>query len=146
MKELPDVPSALLTLALDDLEKAEVDPRYVIDMNHWHQPALRGSRDMLCAVCLAGSVIAFSLGVPPYHPSRPGNFDADTCRKLIALDEFRAGSYSAALQMLHVRDAEYLLSARLRAEFWPTDAYHNAPAAFKARLRALAERLEGMGL
>lgn len=45
----------LLELALTDLEKAEKSKKHKIDMDVWYKP------NGVCTVCLAGSVMAFSL-------------------------------------------------------------------------------------
>lgn len=74
---LPKKPSALILLALDDLAKAERSPRYRVDMGTYHggsenlpqyDPAtckVTRPKAAPCVVCLAGSVMAFSLNVPP---------------------------------------------------------------------------------
>jgi hypothetical protein len=54
--DLPDKPSDLLQLALDDLELCEKDRNYTIDMSEWHTPSQDESEK--CAVCIAGAVIA----------------------------------------------------------------------------------------
>ena len=39
---LPNQPSELLKLALNDLEQVENDPRYDINMGEWHYPRSTG--------------------------------------------------------------------------------------------------------
>lgn len=55
---LPTKPSALLRLALEDLEAVEADKKYKVAMGKWHEP------NGACKVCLAGSVLAKTLQVP----------------------------------------------------------------------------------
>jgi hypothetical protein len=88
--ELPNKPSDLIEVALQDLERVEKDPRYVVDMYKWHSP------NGLCKVCLAGAVM--SRVVEPTKWTTPSElFDATTADKLKALDEFRTGSIRDAL-------------------------------------------------
>lgn len=51
--KLPDKPSEVLGVAIEDVKKCYADPRYVVDMGHWHTEFENG-----CHVCLGGSVIA----------------------------------------------------------------------------------------
>ena len=89
--KLPDQPSALIRLALGDLQKCMADPVYKIDMRHWHMPADDESN---CSVCLAGAVLAQTFKMLPstlihnlhYYLSDPNDSD-----KLAALDDFRTG-------------------------------------------------------
>jgi hypothetical protein len=95
---LPDKPSELLTLALADLESVESDPRYVIDMDLWHKPY----RDR-CAVCLAGAVIARTMGESPRVMLTVADFPEAISPKLFALNDFRMGYISLALSDLGIR-------------------------------------------
>jgi len=99
--KLPDKPSALIQLALEDLEKAERSELYDIDMSIWHQPRIRtGFEISPCTVCLAGSVIAFSLGVLTHRNVTPKSFRADTEVKLEALEDFRTGHIQPAIRLM----------------------------------------------
>ena len=97
---LPNKPSELLTVALNDLIKTEKDPRYKVDMYTWHDPHLDDNDDGHCFVCLAGSVIAQSLEASPLAYALPGHFDSDTRQKLVALDYFQQGQTARALGFL----------------------------------------------
>lgn len=128
--DLPvSTPSALIELALADLEKVEADPRYQVDMCTWHQPAGEA-----CLVCFAGSVLAKTVGLP---------IDADSDEFTIplwaqALNEFRVGNVFTGLRYLGITEPS------LNHWFIPTYVYD--PAAFKAAMRALANELRGAGL
>ena len=107
--KLPDQPSALIRVALDDLKKCMDDPIYEINMGTWHKPIFGQYNFISCSVCLAGSVLAqtfkipASESIPPLRPfgesgvpSAPNNpmfrrFDSDI-DKLRAIDDFRAGA------------------------------------------------------
>lgn len=133
--KLPAKPSALIRLALDDLEKCEQSPQYRVDMYLWH--ASHGTR---CRVCLAGAVMAQHGGLHPGEDHLPGDFPAHTARKLCALDFFRQGDVGEGLLELGhedvFRDFENI-SVPLYAE---------DPEGFKDALRDLAMTLEKGGL
>ena len=64
METLPDTLHGLLRVGLDDLRLCEADPGYTVDMNHWHLPS-KLMKPGTCLVCVAGAVMAKTLGVPP---------------------------------------------------------------------------------
>ena len=99
MSQLPDKPSELIRTALDDLVLCEKDDRYVINMHKWHDFRYR------CEVCLAGAVIAKELGADPETSYSTFNFREES-RKLRALDEFRTGYISVALDVLDIPEYE----------------------------------------
>lgn len=138
MTLLPDKPSELIRVALKDLEACEQDDRYVIDMSAWHSPQGR-----LCHVCLAGAVMAQSLGVSPHYEKVPSEFqrqDPDTETKLLALNRFREGLVVAGLRMLCIEQAanfEHLDNPSLDDVNLPT---------LKEAMRELASTLEHDGL
>ena len=100
--KLPDQPSALIRVALDDLKKCMGDPTYEINMAKWHKPLANQGNSALCSVCLAGAVLAQTFKIPasesiaalrPFgesgNPNDPRNpmfqrFDSD-------IDKLRAG-------------------------------------------------------
>jgi len=95
-QKLPDKMSELLTIAMLDLEKAENTPRYTIDMSAWHEP------NGHCRVCLAGSVMAMRLGVEDTVSATPGSMaDADTRRKLSAINSLRCGDIRSAYSVMN---------------------------------------------
>lgn len=93
-KQLPDKLSELIYIALEDLEKIEADPRYIIDMGTWHMPNGK------CAVCAAGAVMAKRLGADPTAHISPSRFDDDTEAKLDAIDLLRCGYLDDAADQL----------------------------------------------
>lgn len=86
---LSDKPSILIRQAMDDLERVERTPGYKVDMGIWHE-TLGGQE---CFVCMAGSVIAGTLGAERGKESAPHKYGdkLGTSRKLYALNQFRAG-------------------------------------------------------
>ncbi len=104
VKTLPQYPSELIRIALDDLKKVEKDSRYVVDMRRWHMPDER--RDP-CSVCLAGSVIAKTFNEDPRIYLSPSSYDIKLENKLLALNYFRVGDVSVAFTRLAYNNADY---------------------------------------
>lgn len=87
---LPSKPSDLAELALRDMRKAIGSPHYHINMRVFHKP------NKTCAVCVAGAVMAFTLGVPHNEYLGPGDFPEYIRGKLYAIDCLRSGAVGAA--------------------------------------------------
>jgi hypothetical protein len=140
MKSLPRTPSALIELALADLEKAENSDRYVVDMTTWHDGDRYG-----CAVCLAGSVMAFSLGFDSDLPAEPADIGGDDMRALYALDCLRTGQIDDGLDYLDIEIPEQRKDELGR---WRRNVthYEDYPDKFKADMRELAADLKELGL
>ena len=97
---LPKKPSVLLKLALKDLETCRNSPKYTIDMDYWFYT--NGNE---CTVCLAGAVMAQTLGFDPMESPSCGPYThpkiSDTTRKkLLALNNFRMGNILTGLNRL----------------------------------------------
>ena len=142
---LPKTPSALIRAALRDLRECEDDNRYVVDMEEWHRPVHYCGREV-CHVCLAGAVLAQTLGAP--RERRILDYDLEQYGRvedgLRALDCFRLGEISAGLEMLNfdlsALDAQWTQYAR-ESEYYESD-----PEPFHARMNSLANYLESCGL
>ena len=90
--KLPEKPSELILIALKNLRAAEESEKYKIEMKDWHNPAIPEPEEIhKCEVCLAGSVMAFSLEGDINRHYEPKDFPGEE-RKLDALDSFRTGS------------------------------------------------------
>lgn len=87
----------LLETGLNDLHAAYKDPSYIIDMGEWHRPLLPG-QDGTCRACLAGAVMAMSLGTPRSQMVIPEFFcdDPGVPEALHALDYMRMGNLGDA--------------------------------------------------
>ena len=116
-KTLPNKPSALIRLAVDDLEKTERDSLDIVVMASWVEPIKLGLADRegnivepnakwnkilprmpkkgICTVCFAGAVMRRSFGVEmgSLDPNDIGirTGDVTLADKLFALDKFRSG-------------------------------------------------------
>ena len=95
-KALPDRPSALLKLAVEDMQKVLARPGYRFRGATWFQKDFKGG----CTVCMAGAVMAGTLAVPA--PAKPGEelspgsladgrLEGPERKKLAALERARSG-------------------------------------------------------
>lgn len=131
--ELPTRGSELIHHALDDLTKAENDPHYEIDMSIWHS-----GRAGATGVCLAGSVMAFSLAVPRRAHVDPSWFPRTLARQLVSLERFRSGDVRSGMRDLGASDD-------LTFGRWPVTPHRRNPAAFREDLGRMADYLELRG-
>lgn len=183
MSRLPDRPSELIRLALRDLRSA-IASGYLVNMNDWHTPLLRReggefvvSRDergrARCEVCLAGAVMACSLGAPRDRDMGPfeialaamGRTDDGSLtpsdrvevrqhelyRKLRALDYFRIGFLWSALEELQIQVPRGLPGRVdvVRFQQWMNDddvMSERGRAEFFASVEEVAATLESFGL
>lgn len=132
-RRLPDKPSDLITLALADLALAEASPEYKIAMGDWHLPGRR-----VCYVCLAGAVMAGTLGAPSDVDLTPFSFNANTRNKLQALDCFRQGTITVAFYHLGIDATD----VPLRRWIPP---YSNGPVQWRQHMERLAQELKTGG-
>jgi len=145
--KLPNNLSDLIDVAIADLKKCEKSKHYKIDMRDWHMSDI----DAICSVCLAGSVMAQTCNVSRMGNHEPYEFGEDIERKLLALDEIRAGCiYDAFLTIGFSKEEifqklnEDLIQNEVR---WLLDSnYKNNESMFKRKLTSLAKKLRGMGL
>lgn len=105
---LPDKLSELLRVAVADAQKCEADPRYRLRMDRWHA----GMRDSpTCDVCMAGAVMAKTLGADPLCSVSPNSRPEDAS-KLRAIDQMRYGDFPAAASRLGINvDRAFLIPA-----------------------------------
>ena len=160
-RTLPDRPSALLALALADLQRVEKDPLYTVDMSNWHQPVRVPGVPMTCEVCMAGAVLAKTLHLDredvvrfnPHHED-----DEGLCAlgfKSYAIDELRQGRVERALELLGdvdgitFSDEDKKTAEAVELDFdgeLDDDLYGDDPELFKQRIGELVARLEEEGL
>lgn len=130
--KLPEKPSALIRLAVRDLEKAERARNYKVDMGTWHTPNGK------CRVCFAGAVMAGTLGASRKDCLSPQSF-GDDAAKLESLDYFRTGHIRLGLQ-INGRETPAAVS-----NFAVVPDYDEDPKAFKRDMRKLATMLAKHG-
>lgn len=98
---LPTKLSDLLELAVTDARKCEAEPeRFVLDMDDWMRPR----RDR-CAVCMAGAVMAQSLGFDASSKERidPAKINNDSLKNAMwAIDSMREGAYWDAAEQMQI--------------------------------------------
>lgn len=129
MDTLPDKPSALIRLAIQDVEKLEAARPFgllqELQSTDWHSPVKTLAQVHLLDLMKKMEVDAT---VPEVD-----------C-KLRALDLFRTGSVAVGLVTMGLEHPQEL------APYIEVHAYLHHPEAFKADMLALADRLEGVGL
>jgi hypothetical protein len=143
MDRLPRLPSELIRLALADLAKCEAQPeRFVIDMGRWHLPTMSAAMgSMRCYVCLAGSVLAQTLGIADdVALDCIDEVEDEHIRlRLLALNEFRVGDVGAGLHYFGLAAPSELT--------WPVNFhYADDPVLFRRQMNGLADDLERHGL
>tara|TARA_R110002126_G_scaffold7198_1_gene35723 strand:+ start:112 stop:543 length:432 start_codon:yes stop_codon:yes gene_type:complete len=98
---LPDLPSALIRVALTDLQVIQKNPAYKIRMSMWHM-TIDEDEETICQVCLAGAVMANTLNADITRDISPNDYSTVDARKLDALDDFRSGHVGRAFAVLNI--------------------------------------------
>lgn len=140
MESLPDKPSELIRLALNDLKKCEKSEDYIINMGVYHH--YHGAIFGTCSVCLAGAVMAQTLKLPKatdVNNVRDFFSEVDTF-KLKALDQFRTGDIMSGLMKLSIRQPKHLPHSI------HIDHYCMNPDRFHTQMEGLATLLEKFDL
>ncbi len=140
MSRLPDKPSALIRVALDDLAACELSKDYEVNMGEWHILRDTSLGNPYCAVCFAGAVMAQTLGADLEEDLNPASFPRDT-NKLQALDCFRQGEVVGGLVNMGLAVPRGFGAV---AEIPAYDA--EDPTEFHWAMCDLADRLEKAGL
>lgn len=97
-KKLPDKLSDLIRVAVADMRKVAKNPAYVLDAYTWHEPREADDGSLgPCLVCMAGAVMAGTLGSDPEEPLSTGDFEEYESNRLDALDDVRTGHCLEAL-------------------------------------------------
>ncbi len=118
------LPSVLIGEALADLIKTEESPDYHVNMNVWHHTAPYFDDGGLphkgaCTVCMAGAVMAQTLGASPLRNMAPGHFSEVDGELLNAIDCARCHGWNA---MRHYIDNAHALMGFDKPE-WPEQAF-----------------------
>ncbi len=139
--------SDLIELAIADARKLDRS-RYTPRWRTWHTPEPADSK---CMVCLAGAIIAGTLGCSANvtinlsteergDPSSELITDVAWRRALTALEQVREGDCLLAFHTLHGHIPEDELSDEIEALREPTHAEFNTWKKLDAHLRSLAVR------
>lgn len=99
---LPFLPSDLIRVAVSDLERCEVDPRYKVDMSVWHSPRRFLGMTLGCTVCFAGAVMSKTCELPLSVDAGtfPDAAGRENYAKFQALDDFRVGGVRVGLRRM----------------------------------------------
>lgn len=113
-------------------------------MDRWHSPYAAGDdlyKSKVCHVCLAGSVMAQTLGAKPDDWLFPASYKSSLAAKLNALDCFRIGQiYSGIFQLARLNSNLIGLTV-LYPKRVPITSYSKSPKKFKSDMRKLAKTL-----
>lgn len=94
--KLPSKLSELILLAVKDAKACEADPRYRVTIDYWHKPF-----GETCYVCMAGAVMAKSLGIAHSAFIRKLDFETEPWGpSMLAIDDARTGAFGCALAAL----------------------------------------------
>ncbi len=168
---LPRKASALIRVALADLEKSELDDRYRIYMGTWHEVVETSDLPFrsldsdeepskaVCLLCFAGAVMAQTCKVPMGVDAFPTDFPPESMVKFTVLDSLRKGHLVAALFRLDYLENDALdyvnmndsPSNQIRSlkgipRVVPIPQYENSPDDFRLAMEGLANQLEAAGL
>jgi hypothetical protein len=109
-KTLPDKPSELLRVAIDDFQHALKLPNVRINMANWWK---KDKESGVCEVCLAGAVM-LNMPIPEkFFPTTkyilldPGQYSEDVRNKLKALNWLRVGEVLTAFEILGLLNRDY---------------------------------------
>jgi len=110
-QRLPEKLSALIRLAVADAKSCEADSKYELNMSTWFH---RGEDE--CSVCMAGAVMARTLGVPEGAEfAGPAVYrDRAITNALFAVNYTRIGDIHSALWSVCVLYPHWAKDARLR--------------------------------
>ena len=136
--KLPNKPSSLIRLAVNDLNKVEKDKNYKVYMGDWHNPYSNAKG--LCEVCLAGSVLAKSLDFPATNSMPWDEMALKLSNKFESIDAFRQGDIEMAFLKLGQKLPNDI------PEYLCITPYNENKKLFKIDMRNLAKRLARRGL
>lgn len=136
---LPDLPSALMQLAVDDLRKAENSQDYYIDMGEWHTPRVKAYNKVVCKICMAGAVMAMSMGVSIDKDLVPSNFTDEEDHKLMAINAFRQGFMQTGCQHMG-------LDWPVEERYMPATPYGNSRELFYRQMDDIIAKLKSRGM
>lgn len=139
--QLPEKLSALLRLAVKDVQLCEKDPRIILDMDTWHDPLLDEGK---CVVCMAGAVMHNTLEADIDKELSP-KFFPDNDQALKAINQLRIGILSKAGEFLgiYIKDEQDITFSEIVD--YDEDNEYNWHAPWETYLKA-AEYLESQGL
>jgi len=133
--KLPDVPSELILLALNDLELIEKNPNYIVNMTRWHDYC---DVDQICYACFAGAVMAGTLRSNFREVLDPHDFGKNY-NKLAALDAFRLGDIILGLHEMGIHKTNIL------SDYFRVTPYQESPKAWKIDMMAMVDFLKSKG-
>ena len=143
-QKLSTVLSTAILQALEDLELVRQDTNYNIDFSKWHSPTektiknqFESSREKVCSVCFAGSVMSKRLNGDINKNLDPDDFPDKTKNMLRALDSIREGKIETAiLNVSEKYPKEGIENIEVNQENYPT---------FVSQMKVISELLKSKG-
>ena len=130
--QLPDTLHQMLTLAVADARSINRN-HYIPSYGDWHTPKEHG----LCAICLAGGVLAGTLSVSPRSEAMPFLLNNAYFRKLEALNSSRCGEWIDAFHHMHRIWPAGITRARLKSLPPPSNPLFHGWDQFDAHLESI---------
>ena len=130
--ELPGTLHQMLALAVADARRIDRND-YLPSFGDWHTPKDNG----LCAICLAGSVLAGTLEVSPHCQAIPFLRNNAYFRKLQALDSSRCGEWLDAFHFMHRKWPSGITRSRLQSLAAPSHPLFQGWKQFDAHLDSI---------
>ena len=140
--ELPARPSALIRLALKDLEAVESSPLYKVDMRYWGQSPSDLDNEP-CTVGLAGAVMSVTLGTLRSVALLPSDFAKKFKLKLWAVNSFGRGQVSDGCKEMALVTG---LDNQAPFDRFDVTPYRDDSTQFKIDMSKMADGLEAAGL
>lgn len=160
VQTLPDPPSSLIRLAVNDLGLVELDDKYNVDMvETWHSPTFKDDADdfdeddvITCTVCFAGSVMAKSLNYFPSYDVDIRTESRENNLKFNFLNDIRLyqvdQDYLYYLEEIGLPVNFPFTNDRLEVRIQKIEkvTYEKNPELFKANMLKIADLFEEEGL
>ena len=147
MKRLPNKLYKLLNIALKDIALCDNDDYYNVNMGFWHDAS---NTIPSCNVCLAGSIMAQTLKTNKYESVVPESFNADTEKKLYALNDIRTLHLRMAYQRLVKKPKKKTLNAlsdiEIEYDIDTTRKLAFFPIKYMSKWKVIAKRLEKLNI
>lgn len=142
--KLPKKLSTVLRHAMVDFKATQKLPAYYINMGAWHMPKILGPG--VCTVCLAGTVLANTFGIPIKEHVSPGSLlseyriSKEDYARLRALNDLRCGNIKLACGRLR-----RMLPEKCPITV-PVTGYETDPKKWAKDMRRVLHTLEKHGL
>ena len=146
--QLPDTLSGMIRLGVKELKWAEDDPHYRVEMHAWH--GWKEVDTTQCSVCMAGAIIAHTMGEQWGAETHPEDYGEENSAKLRAVNQARTGWIERALLTMGLDQSKRkdLYQRGVKPDYedmLPPNIYVENPDRFYAVMETIAADLEAAG-